>query len=63
LIGAVAGTGGWLLAAPGTPLGVPGPGLVRSSVRCWLRTAAGSVALVGRNSSAVDSVCEKSTRR
>ena len=58
-MGAVAGTGGWFDAAPGTPDGVvcaPEP----ESLTCMLRTAAGALPWLGFHSSAVDSVCEKS---
>ena len=34
LTGAVAGTGGWLLCAPGTPAAVVLPGWLLSSLRC-----------------------------
>ena len=58
--GAVAGTGGWFVAAPGTPEGTPcAP--APASLTCWLRTAAGSAPWLGRNCSEVDSLCEKST--
>ena len=60
LIGAVAGTGGWFEAAPGTPDGVLCPPVPESLI-CMLRTAAGALPWLGLNSSAVDSVCEKST--
>ena len=58
--GAVAGTGGWLLAAPGTPLGV-GEALPLCSDTCWLRIdGRASEPWLGLNSSDVASVWEKS---
>ncbi len=59
--GAVAGTGGWFEAAPGTPLGAA-PLLPLLSLTCWLRMAMLALSpWLGANSSAVASVCEKST--
>jgi hypothetical protein len=60
LICAVAGTGGWLLNAPGTPDGVLLGPLLDSDI-CWLRTAAGALPWLGLNSSSVASLCAKST--
>ncbi|MCG3189097.1 MAG: hypothetical protein LKCHEGNO_01340 [Burkholderiaceae bacterium] len=57
----MAGTGGWLLSAPGIPEGVP-PGALLDSDDCWLRTAAAaSRPWLGLNDSSVASLCEKST--
>ena len=57
--GAVAGTGGWLVRAPGTP---PAAWLtLADSLFCWLRMLVLSGVLFGRKLSAVCSVCEKST--
>ena len=38
VIGAVAGTGGWLVSAPGTPC-APGIAALKVSAVCWLRMA------------------------
>jgi hypothetical protein len=59
LIGAVAGTGGWLLLAPGTPEGTL-PAAPPVSVDCWLRTVASAGFWFGLNCSDVASLCEKS---
>ncbi|EXI71112.1 MAG: hypothetical protein AW07_03781 [Candidatus Accumulibacter sp. SK-11] len=56
--GAVAGTGGWLLRAPGTPCA---DGLVLAlSFVCWLRMLISGGVAFGRCVSAVCSLCEKS---
>ncbi len=59
MIGAVAGTGGWLVAAPGTPDGTL-PALPPVSLICWLRTVASAGLPLGLNCSEVASLCEKS---
>jgi hypothetical protein len=59
--GAVAATGGWFDAAPGTPLGRPVPAPAPCSLVCWLRIAMlAALPWLGLNSSEVASVCEKS---
>jgi hypothetical protein len=57
--GAVAGTGGWLDSAPGTPCadGV----VLADSLVCWLRMLMSGGVVFGRCVSAVCSLCEKST--
>ncbi len=60
LMGAVPVAGGWLVTAPGTPLGWAAPGEPSSTV-CWLRTALVSGLWLGLCSSLVDSTREKST--
>ena len=57
--GAVPGTGGWLVCAPGTPLGVLAPAWVDSRI-CVDFTAAGESPLFGLNSSLTDMVSVKS---
>lgn len=47
VIGAAAGVGGWLLAAPGTPVGASAP-LACVSRLLWLRMAASSGFWFGR---------------
>ena len=61
--GAAAAIGGWLVAAPGTPLGrPPAPAPPPCSVVCWLRIETlASAPWFGLNSSEVASTCEKST--
>ena len=60
-MGAADGAGGWLVAAPGTPVGWAGPGVPVLSTTCWLRTALASCDRLGRCCSEVDSVWLKST--
>ena len=59
--GAVAATGGWFDAAPGTPLGIAPAAAPFCSETCWLRIALrASAPWFGLNSSEVASLCEKS---